>query len=240
MKRRGATWFVLIAVVLSTLSLAPVTADQPDGMALVGIAWENQADLAVVETSGVPVNARLTGERGTYLLAGATSLEIEALQAEGLDVTVLDPDLHGASYFLAYPVPSLARPAWEAYGRLLLDDGMQVLLRSTPQDAERLADSNSRARLESSACEWTGLLLRLQRCCEQDRRNADAERLPGRAHHCLPPSRRVTSMANRRRRKSAGEVCSLRIHISAICSSDSKPASTSPTSPCSPRSSTST
>jgi hypothetical protein len=146
MKKRGVTLFVLIAVVLSTAGLAPATADQPDGMALVQIAWQNQADLAVVEASGVPVYARLTGDRDTYLLAGATPQEIEALQASGLDVTVLDPDLRGASYYLAYPMPGDARPDWEAYGRLLLDDGVQVLLRVIPQNAERLASTGVQMR----------------------------------------------------------------------------------------------
>ena len=75
MKKRGVTLFVLIAVLLSTVGLAPVTADQPGDMALVRIAWQSQADLAAVEASGVPVYARLTGESGAYLLAGATSWE---------------------------------------------------------------------------------------------------------------------------------------------------------------------
>jgi subtilisin family serine protease len=139
MKKRGVTLFVLIAVILSTVSLAPVTADQPDGTALVQIPWQNQADLSAVEAGGVPVYARLTGQSGAYLLAGATPREIEALQAGGLGVTILDPDLRGASYYLAYVMPGGVRPDWEGYGRLLLDDGGQVLLRTTPQDAERLA-----------------------------------------------------------------------------------------------------
>jgi PKD repeat protein len=146
MKKHGVTLFVLIAVILSTVGLAPVTADQPDGIGLVQIAWQSQGDLAAVEASGVPVYARLTGQSGTYLLAGVLPQEIEALQAAGLDVTVLDPNLRGARYYLAYPMPGRARLDWEAYGQHLLDDGVQVLLRTTPQDAERLAEAGVELR----------------------------------------------------------------------------------------------
>jgi hypothetical protein len=141
MKHRVFTTLVLVIVVLSTRGLAPAVAGQPEGTALVQISWQSQADLAIVETSGVPVYARVAGQRSTYLLAGARPTEIEVLQAAGIDVTLLDPDLRGATYYLAYPMPGGARPEWEAYGRLLLDDGVQVLLRASPQDAERLTEA---------------------------------------------------------------------------------------------------
>jgi subtilisin family serine protease len=141
MKHRLFTISVLVVIVLSTRSLAPVATGQLQGTALVQISWRSQTDLATVEASGIPVYARLAADRGTYLLAGATPQQIEALQAAGLDVTVLDPDLRGATYYLAYLMPGGARPDWEAYGRPLLDDGVQVLLRATPQDAKRLAEA---------------------------------------------------------------------------------------------------
>jgi hypothetical protein len=140
-KHRVFAIFVLVSILLSTRGLAPVAAEQPEGTALVQIAWQSQADLAAVEASGVPVYARLTGQSGAYLLAGATSWELEALHAGGLDVTLLDADLRGATYYVAYPMPGGVRPDWEVYGRLLLDDGVQVLLRATPQDAERLVEA---------------------------------------------------------------------------------------------------
>jgi hypothetical protein len=36
-------------------------------------------------------------------------------------------------------MPSRRRPEWRTYGQLLLDDGLQVLLRISPQDAAQLA-----------------------------------------------------------------------------------------------------
>jgi hypothetical protein len=44
-----------------------------------------------------------------------------------------------AAYYLVYPAPNRPRPRWEDYGRLLLDEGVRVLLRCTELDAERLA-----------------------------------------------------------------------------------------------------
>ena len=42
-----------------------------------------------------------------------------------------------AGYRLAYVMPGQPEPDWAVYGRLLLDDGRQVLLRIAPQDAAR-------------------------------------------------------------------------------------------------------
>ncbi len=155
MNRRLATFFVLVVVTLLTASLAPAVAVQPgalraaagagqDRPALVQIGVRGPDDLVHVETAGVPVYARLTAGKGSYLLAGAYPWQVQALQAAGLSVAVLDADLTGANYYLAYPMPGRDRPDWSAYGRLLLDDGVQVLLRATPQDAGRLSEAGAR------------------------------------------------------------------------------------------------
>jgi hypothetical protein len=143
MKLRSLAFVFLITVVLLTAGLAPVAAVQSDGRALVKIAWRSHEDLERIKATGVPVYATLATTGEPYLLAGATPQEIEALQAQGLDVIVLDPDMEGASYYLAYAMPSRLRPEWRTYGQLLLDDGVQVLLRITPKDAARLAEAGA-------------------------------------------------------------------------------------------------
>ena len=141
MKRRLTASFVLLVVILLTASLVPVAAVQPEARALIKIEVRAPRDLVAVETAGVPVYARLAAGKGSYLLAGADPRQIEALQAAGLEVTVLDPDLRGASYYLAYLMPGRPIPDWNAYGRLLLDDGVQALLRTTARQAGWLAEA---------------------------------------------------------------------------------------------------
>jgi hypothetical protein len=134
---------VLIAVLCLAVALTSATASPQDGLGLVRVACRNRADLMLVEEAGLPVYARLAGRGGPQLLAGASSGTIELLRRQGLGVTVLDPDMRGARYYLVYPGPGLARPHWASYGRVLLDDGEQALLRTSLQEAERLAKTGA-------------------------------------------------------------------------------------------------
>jgi hypothetical protein len=142
----GSLVAVLIAVLFLAVLLTSATASQLDGRALVRISYRNRADLSLVEEAGVPVYARLAGGGEPRLLAGATSEMIELLRSQGLGVTVLDPDIRGARYYLVYPGPGQARPDWAQYGRVLLDDGAQALLRTSSHEAERLAEVGAELR----------------------------------------------------------------------------------------------
>jgi hypothetical protein len=133
----------LIAVIFLVVVLTSAAASQLDGRALVRITCRNRADLSLVEEAGVPVYARLAGGSEPRLLAGATSETIELLRSQGLEVTVLDPDMRGARYYLVYPGPGHARPDWATYGRVLLDDGAQALLRTSSEEAGRLAEAGA-------------------------------------------------------------------------------------------------
>jgi hypothetical protein len=134
---------VLIAVIFLTVVLTSATASQPDGRALVRITCRNRADLSLIQEAGVPVYARLAGGGEPRLLAGATSETVKLLRRQGLEVTVLDPDIRGARYYLVYPGPGHARPDWAAYGRVLLDDSAQALLRTSSEEAGRLAEAGA-------------------------------------------------------------------------------------------------
>ena len=129
-----------ILILALTAGLVPAVAEPPQPPALVAVYWGDEADLAAVEASGVPVYARLAGADGRpYLLAGATASDLAALRQRGLALTVLDADLTGADYLLAYVMPGQAAPSWPDHGRLLVDDGQNVLLRAAPAGAQRLA-----------------------------------------------------------------------------------------------------
>jgi len=134
-----STSLILIAATLLAVGLAPVTATQPTAMGLVQISLRHDANLDRVEAAGVPIYARLAGAGGEYLLAGASIDDVNALRATGLTIRILDTDVAGGPYYLAQALPGRPTLHWPAYGRLLLDDGVQVLLQMSPQDAERLA-----------------------------------------------------------------------------------------------------
>lgn len=146
MKHKGLALAILIAAVLLTGGLVSAAPFEGDDLALVQVPWRDADDLRYVEASRAVVYARLRGDAGPYLLAGATGSAVEQLEAGGLDVQVLDPHMAGASYYLVYPLTSRPVPAWSAYGSLLLDDGVQVLLRTSPADATRLARAGVRVR----------------------------------------------------------------------------------------------
>jgi PKD repeat protein len=139
MHRRWLALVLAIVIVLSLSGRVPATAGQLTPRALVKITLGQQRDLRVLESMAIPVYAHLTTNGQAYLLAGAAPREIEALEAQGLDVTLLDASVHGATYYRVYLPPGHAPLDWQAFGRVLLDEGTQVLLRTTPRAAERLA-----------------------------------------------------------------------------------------------------
>jgi hypothetical protein len=142
----GSLVAVLIAAIFLAVVLTSATAGQPGGQALVRIACRDRADLSLVEEAGVPVYARLAGSGDPQLLAGARSEMIELLRRQGLEVTVLDTDIRDARYYLVYPGNGHTRPDWATYGRVLLDDGAQALLRTSSEEAGQLAEAGAELR----------------------------------------------------------------------------------------------
>lgn len=142
MRRHRALSWLVVVVLLATLAGtagATPTRTAPDPVtALVQVLVPTQADLDSFAQTGVPAYARLEGPNGLSFLAGADPAGLEKLAAAGLSVRVLDDDLAGATYYLAYTAPNRPAPDWPRYGRVLLDDGVQVLLRMSPAAADRL------------------------------------------------------------------------------------------------------
>ena len=129
----------VLLLLLLVAGLVPVAATPVPPLALAQVGGEDPAALYRVAAAGLPVYARLVGRDGPYLLVGATPGALADLRRAGLDVLVLDTDSTGTSYYLAAPLPGRPRPDWSAYGDLLLDDGVQVLLRTVSHRAEQLA-----------------------------------------------------------------------------------------------------
>lgn len=143
MKRCVLSWLVILGLLTS---LPGVIQARP-APALVHVALPDAESLARFEATGQPAYARLQGDAGDYLLAGADPAGLRSLIAAGLAVRILDADTTGATYYLVYPAPGRPQPRWGDYGRVLLDDGLQMLVRATPQDAARLAEAGAELRL---------------------------------------------------------------------------------------------
>jgi hypothetical protein len=143
MTRRALSGLLLLALLVSLTGPAWARPEPfPAGPALVYVALPTPASLAQFERTGLPAYARLRGHAGEYLLAGADPAGLKLLTVAGLSVRILDSDATaaGAAYYLAYPMPGQPQPRWSDYGRALLDDGVQVLLRASPEEAGRLAE----------------------------------------------------------------------------------------------------
>jgi hypothetical protein len=92
-----------------------------------------------LEGSGVPVYSRLAGDGGAYMVASATPSQLHALQAQGLEATVLQSTLQGPPlYLVTWRAPGqLAELARRA--RILHSDGAQALVRLPAAEADALA-----------------------------------------------------------------------------------------------------
>ncbi|MBN1660001.1 MAG: M28 family peptidase, partial [Anaerolineae bacterium] len=132
----------LLTVLTVLVALTGTVYARPQGPeALVYVAVSDPGDMDRFAATGLPAYARLHGGGETYLLARADAAGLQALRAAGLTARVVDADTEGANYYLARLAPHRPTPAWQHDGRLLLDDGVQVLLRAAPQAAQRLAQA---------------------------------------------------------------------------------------------------
>lgn len=107
---------------------------------LLAVDVATEGKLERFEKSGVPAYALLTGQDGDYILAGVNQVELSNLQSLELTFRVLEEDASGQTYYLASPAPNRPIPRWKDYGRLLLDDGVRVLLRMNATKADRMAE----------------------------------------------------------------------------------------------------
>ena len=110
--------------------------------ALVLVPLDGTVTVAAAQAAGLTLYGRFSGPRGVPV--GRCRVRAgKSEPAAGIPFRVLDRDTAGGTYYLAMMPPGIAGPDWAAYGRVLLDDGAQVLLRTTPGAAERLAEAGA-------------------------------------------------------------------------------------------------
>lgn len=141
MAHRILTSAVIVFLLFGVLAPAQASVHIPGSqrLALVQVVLSSPVDLQRFVATDIPAYVRLQGAGETYLLAGTDPTGLDMLARAGLEFRVLDPDISGASYVYAIPSPARPVPDWGSYGRVLLDDGEGVLLRTWDGAASALA-----------------------------------------------------------------------------------------------------
>jgi hypothetical protein len=106
---------------------------------LARIVIRDDADLARLEASGIPVYARTGGAEGIVLITGLGP--VGALSASGLEARVLDPGAEEKRYYECYTLPHAPEPDWSAYGEVLHREDGYAILSMSSEGAGRLAET---------------------------------------------------------------------------------------------------
>ena len=135
MKHRLLPTILLLAMLFSLAGSAQ--ASRSDATALLQVFVPDASAMQRFAATGLPAYTSMDG----FLLTGATASRQTLLDAAGLEYSLLDEDMRGGQYYLAYLRSGQLSPAWEDYGQLLLTGASYALLRSTPEATARLAST---------------------------------------------------------------------------------------------------
>jgi hypothetical protein len=135
MKHRLLSTILLLAMLFSLAGSAQ--ASLAGATALLQVFVPDASAMELFASTGLPAYTFLDG----FLLSGASASRLSLLDAAGLEYSLLDADLSGGRYYLAYVRSGQIAPAWEDYGQLLLTGANYALLRSTPEATARLAST---------------------------------------------------------------------------------------------------
>ena len=135
MKHRLLPTILLLAMLFSLAGSAQ--ASRSDATALLQVFVPDASAMQRFAATGLPAYTSMNG----FLLTGATASRQTLLDAAGLEYSLLDEDMRGGQYYLAYLRSGQLSPAWEDYGQLLLTGASYALLRSTPEATARLAST---------------------------------------------------------------------------------------------------
>lgn len=132
--------FVLGVLLLTIVGSTGAQTTTPHTQTLAYVPL-NAVTKSILENEAIDIYARLQGQDGAYVLAGLSPEQTNQLRVIMPGLRVLDTAVHTNSYYLAHiPADRTPRwpPQWEDYGRILHNDGTQVLLQITPATAESL------------------------------------------------------------------------------------------------------
>jgi hypothetical protein len=144
---RLASVFALAAAIAALCAGTPAGAEPASyagGLARVVVT--DEAGLARVAASGMPVFARMGGEDSMVLITGTPAPGAGTLASTGLDARLLDADTAGKTYYICYVLPGRPSPDWTDYGEVLFEDDAGAILSMAPPDAGRLAGAGVEIR----------------------------------------------------------------------------------------------
>jgi hypothetical protein len=130
---RFFAWLVLLvflAVVVDLARAVPVQLAVATDY-LVRVTVTDPADVSRLADTGLPVYERVAGGEGEYVLLGADPAGLESLAQANLPYTILDTNPEANIYYLVMVMPNQPAIDWSDYGRVLLDDGRQLLVRQS-------------------------------------------------------------------------------------------------------------
>ena len=167
---RSAALACMIGVLLALAGVAGVGAAQsPEPtignlgsgrtLALLAVFLDDPGRLDQARAAGLTLYSHLASEQGDLLLVGSRLDAADGALSLPFPARVLDVDTTGATYYVAHaPNPghaSFGPITWADYGRVLLDLGDQVVLRATPDQAERLPEAGAQiARISLDPKPW--------------------------------------------------------------------------------------
>ena len=135
MKHRLLSTVLLFAMLFALAGSAQ--ASLSESTALLQVLVPDAGAIQRFAATGLPAYTFLDG----FLLSGASAARLARLDAAGLEYSLLDADMRGGQYYLAYVRSGQLPPAWDDYGQLLLTGANYALLRSTPDATARLAST---------------------------------------------------------------------------------------------------
>jgi len=141
MKHRLLSTILLVAMLFSLAASAQ--ASSTNTTALLQVFMPDASAMQRFAATGLPAYTFLDGS----LLAGVPAGKSYLLDGVGLKYNLLDDDMRGGRYYLAFTPTGRAAPSWESHGRLLLSGANYALLRTTADAAERMAEAGMDLRL---------------------------------------------------------------------------------------------
>ena len=133
MKHRLLSTILVMVMLLSLTGSAWASRSNPT--ALLQVFVPDAGAISRFAATSLPAYTFLDG----FLLTGGSASRNSLLEAAGLEYKLLDADMRGGRYYLAYVRPGQVAPDWQDYGQLLRTGDNYALLRSTAQAADQLA-----------------------------------------------------------------------------------------------------
>ncbi len=141
-RRRLILLILLFCVQFTRAGIA--AADEPlNARHLLLVRVPDRAAVERFMQTGLPTYAHFHAAESTYLLAAADAEGWASLAATGLSARRLPVRQSDGPFYLAYPAPGRASPAWERFGRLLFADARVALLATSVQQAEALGSAGA-------------------------------------------------------------------------------------------------